>query len=94
MSMFAERLLRSDRASENDAGLGHCRSDDFRIIGFAGKTLVEKITVGAPSLQGRLHRRGGYRQIEKALRCLIGFELSRHGSYASAVGFGGWAVRG
>jgi hypothetical protein len=52
--------------------------DDVRIGALFRGTLVEEIAVGAPRLQGSLHRRRGDGLFEETQRSLIGLQLPRH----------------
>jgi DNA polymerase-4 len=52
--VLAEGPVGPHGALENDARLRHCRGNDVQIGAFLRHTQVEKIAVGAPSLQGSL----------------------------------------
>jgi hypothetical protein len=64
--MLSERALRSDRASQNDAWLGHGRGNNCRVIGLLRETSLELARFHAPGFHSRLHGRRGDGQIEEA----------------------------
>jgi hypothetical protein len=78
LGVLAERTVGPHGALEDDARLLHGRGDDVRIGALFCDTLVEEIAVGAPRLQGSLHRRCGDGLFEEAQRSLIGLQLPRH----------------
>jgi hypothetical protein len=78
--MLAERSVGSYGALEDDTRLRHGRCDDVRVLALLCGTLVKEIAIGAPRLEGRLHRRRGDGLLEETQRRLVGLQLSRHGS--------------
>jgi hypothetical protein len=83
IGMFAERAIRSNGASQNDARFGERGHNDRGIIGFLCKALVEKVRVRTPGFQSRLHRWRSNGEIEEPERGLIGFNRDRSGKAAS-----------
>ena len=61
------------------AGARECRVNDAFILRLFRKSLVEEITASAPGFERRLHGRGSDGEVVEALRCLVDFQLARHG---------------
>ena len=54
----------------------------YRIVGFLGKALLEKVRLRTPGFQSRLHRWRSNGEIEEPERGLIGLKFPRHQSRA------------
>ena len=74
LGVLAEGSIRPDGALEFDARLRHGRGDDVRIGGYRCRALVEQLAVGAPCIQGGLHRLRCDGLLEEAQRGLVGLQ--------------------